>query len=53
MVGFPGLMEMPWTYGYLELIQRGHEQDNDNVLFQNFVEDQEKHLYQLTVTLEN
>ncbi len=46
-------MEIPWTYGYLELIQRGYDKDHHEVLFQNFLEDQERHLYQMTMTLEN
>lgn len=46
-------LEIPWTYGYLELIQRGFDKDNHQVLFQSFLEEQERHLYQMTMTLEN
>ncbi len=46
-------VEIPWTYGYLELIERGYDQNNHEVLFGNFLEDQENHLYQMTMTLEN
>ena len=45
--------EIPWTYAYLELIQRNHERNNQEILFQNFLEDHERHLYQMTITLEN
>ncbi|MFW6289940.1 MAG: 2-oxoadipate dioxygenase/decarboxylase family protein [Mariniphaga sp.] len=46
-------LEIPWTYGYLELIERGYDQNDHQALFQNFLEDQENHLYQMTMTLEN
>lgn len=45
--------EIPWTYAYLELIQRNHDRSNGEVLFQNFLEDHERHLYKMTMTLEN
>ncbi len=45
--------EIPWTYGYLELIERGYDQNNHEALFQQFLEEQENHLYQMTMTLEN
>ncbi len=46
-------MEIPWTYAYLELIQRSHQNNDHSVLFQDFLEDHERHLYQMTMTLEN
>lgn len=45
--------EIPWTYAYLEFIQRGYDLNNMEVMFQDFLEDQEKHLYQMTMTLDN
>ncbi len=45
--------EIPWTYAYLELIQRNYERSDQEVLFQNFLENHERHLYQMTMTLEN
>ncbi len=45
--------EILWTYAYLELIQRNYEKNNQGILFQNFLEDHERHLYQMTMTLEN
>jgi hypothetical protein len=49
-----GLDELTWTYAYLELIQRGFlEEDGGRNLFQGFIESQERHLYNLTRTLEN
>lgn len=46
-------LEIPWTYGYFELVERGHDKNNHEALFEAFVEDQENHLYQMTMTLEN
>jgi hypothetical protein len=45
--------EIPWTYGYLELVQRGHTGVNPDEHIPKFIESQERHLYQMTVTLEN
>ena len=44
---------IPWTYAYLELIKRGCSPDGKEELFQDFLEAHERHLYQMTVTLEN
>lgn len=46
--------EITWTYAYLEVIQRGYHEDNgQKSLFQGFIESQERHLYNLTRTLDN
>jgi hypothetical protein len=46
--------EIRWTYAYLEFIQRGFiEEDGQRTLFQGFIESQERHLYNLTRTLDN
>ena len=46
--------EISWTYAYLEFIQRGFtEEGGQRNLFQGFIESQERHLYNLTRTLEN
>ncbi|MBW6534417.1 MAG: DUF1338 family protein [Mariniphaga sp.] len=46
--------EINWTYAYLELIQRGFiEVEGQRTLFQGFIESQERHLYNLTRTLDN
>ncbi|HZH74126.1 MAG TPA: DUF1338 family protein [Mariniphaga sp.] len=45
--------EIPWTYGYLELIQRGSDNRNKGTLFQDFLEEHERQLYQMTMTLDN
>lgn len=46
--------EINWTYAYLEFIQRGfNEEDGQRTLFQGFIESQERHLYNLTRTLDN
>lgn len=46
--------EMNWTYAYLEFIQRGFQNENgQRTLFQGFIESQERHLYNLTRTLDN
>ena len=46
--------EINWTYAYLEFIQRGFkEEDGQRTLFQGFIESQERHLYNLTRTLDN
>lgn len=43
-----------WTYAYLEFIQRGFSEENGRkTLFEGFIESQERHLYNLTRTLEN
>jgi hypothetical protein len=51
--GENGLEEIPWTYGYLEFIQRGITNDNGQDYFPNFIESQERHLYKMTMTLDN
>lgn len=46
--------EIIWTYAYLELIERGYQEiDGRETVFQGFIEDQERHLYNLTRTLDN
>jgi hypothetical protein len=45
--------EILWTYGYLELVQRGLTGVNPDEDVPKFIESQERHLYQMTVTLEN
>ncbi len=46
--------QISWTYAYLEFIRRGYTDENgQQVLFQGFIESQERHLYNLTRTLEN
>lgn len=46
--------EINWTYAYLEFIQRGFtEEDGQKTLFGGFIESQERHLYNLTRTLDN
>lgn len=49
-----GLEEISWTYAYLEFIQRGYKNENGGqTLFEGFIESQERHLYNLTRTLDN
>lgn len=49
-----GTERITWTYAYLELIQRGHVRGNEGVsLFPGFIESQERHLYNMTRTLDN
>jgi hypothetical protein len=45
--------EIPWTYGYLELVQRSQPEDNAGSPSPKFLVSQERHLYQMTITLEN
>jgi hypothetical protein len=45
--------EIPWRYGYFELVQRGFSRNDHEEYFGKFVEEQERHMYQMTVTLEN
>lgn len=46
--------EITWTYGYLELIERGWQETEDGPqLFQGFIEGQEKNIYDMTRTLDN
>lgn len=46
--------EITWTYAYLELIQRNFVEENgQSQLFPGFIESQERHLYNMTMTLEN
>lgn len=46
--------EINWTYAYLEFTQRGYiEEEGQQTLFQGFIESQERHLYNLTRTLDN
>jgi hypothetical protein len=51
--GENGLEEIPWTYGYLELIHRGFTNENGQEIFPNFIESQERQLYRMTMTLDN
>jgi hypothetical protein len=52
--GDDGPDEITWTYGYLELIERGWQETEDGSrLFQGFIEDQEKNIYDMTRTLDN
>ena len=52
--GDDGLDEITWTYAYLELIHRGFSRENGQPeLFQGFIESQERHLYNMTRTLDN
>ncbi|MEE4284562.1 MAG: DUF1338 family protein [Mariniphaga sp.] len=45
--------EISWPYAYLEFIERGYiEQEGHQTLFQGFIENQERHLYNLTRTLD-
>jgi hypothetical protein len=49
-----GIEKITWTYGYLELIQRGYIRDGDHMtLFPGFIETQESRLYNMTRTLDN
>ncbi len=45
--------DIPWTYGYLELVQRAQPEGNGGAPVPKFLESQERHLYQMTITLEN
>lgn len=45
--------DIPWTYGYLELVQRAEDGENGMNKHPRFIESQERHLYQMTITLEN
>jgi hypothetical protein len=45
--------DISWTYGYLELVQRAQPEDNGGSPVPKFIESQERHLYQMTITLEN
>lgn len=48
------VQRIPWTYAYLELVQRGIDMDGDRpVLFSGFVEKQERHLFGITVNHDN
>jgi hypothetical protein len=52
--GPDGPDEITWTYGYLELIERGWQETEDGPrLFQGFIEGQEKNIYDMTRTLDN
>lgn len=52
--GDDGLDEIIWTYAYLELIQRGYSRENgQSKIFSGFLESQERHLYNMTRTLDN
>jgi hypothetical protein len=52
--GSNGMEEIPWTYGYLELVQRGWVEENGGrKLFQGFIESQERAFYNMTRTLDN
>ncbi|HDR52867.1 MAG TPA: DUF1338 family protein [Mariniphaga anaerophila] len=52
--GDDGPDEITWTYGYLELIERGWQETEDGPqLFQGFIENQEKNFYDMTRTLDN
>jgi len=45
--------DITWTYGYLELVQRIKPEGKEDSPVPKFIESQERHLYQMTVTLEN
>ncbi|MGC9353365.1 MAG: DUF1338 domain-containing protein [Mariniphaga sp.] len=43
-----------WTYAYLEFVRRGYtEETGQRTLFQGFIENQERYMYNLTRTLDN
>lgn len=54
VLGDDGLEKIPWTYAYLELIRRGYiEEDGQQQLYQGFIDNQERYLYNMTRTLDN
>lgn len=49
-----GFEKMIWTYAYLELVQRGHIEENGvRKLFSGFLGDQARHLFDMTQTHDN
>lgn len=52
--GEDGLEEINWTYAYFELTRRGYtEKDGQPVLFNGFLENQARHLFNMTQTRDN
>jgi len=54
VIGENGPAEINWTYAYFELTQRGYtEVDGRQVLYSGFLENQARHLFGMTQTLDN
>lgn len=54
VIGENGPEEINWTYAYFELTQRGYtEIDGQQVLYSGFLENQARHLFSMTRTLDN
>lgn len=54
VMGEDGPGEINWTYAYFELTQRGYtEVDGQQVLYSGFLENQARHLFGMTQTLDN
>lgn len=52
--GEDGIEEINWTYAYFELTRRGYtEIDGHQVLFNGFLENQARHLFNMTQTRDN
>lgn len=48
------VQNIPWTYAYFELVQRGKVNENGHShLFSGFIDKQERHLFEMTVTHDN